>query len=53
MSDRREEGTGLVRGFAFVHGWNKVRLSLSTHSAAAATQADHDLAAGIDGPGVG
>ncbi|MDX6724843.1 MAG: 4a-hydroxytetrahydrobiopterin dehydratase [Solirubrobacteraceae bacterium] len=36
-----------------VHGWNKVRLTLSTHSAGAVTQADHDLAAGIDGLGVG
>ena len=36
-----------------IHGWNKVRLTLSTHSAGAVTQADHDLAAGIDGLGVG
>ena len=36
-----------------VHGWNKVRLTLSTPSAGAVTQADHDLAAGIDGLGVG
>ena len=36
-----------------LHGWNKVRLTLSTHSAGAVTQADHDLAAGIDGLGVG
>ena len=36
-----------------VHGWNKVRLTLSTHSAGAVTQADNDLAAGIDGLGVG
>jgi 4a-hydroxytetrahydrobiopterin dehydratase len=36
-----------------VHGWNKVRLTLSTDSAGAVTQADHDLAAGIDGLGVG
>jgi 4a-hydroxytetrahydrobiopterin dehydratase len=36
-----------------VHGWNKVRLTLSTHSAGAITQADHDLAAGVDGLGVG
>jgi 4a-hydroxytetrahydrobiopterin dehydratase len=36
-----------------IHGWNKVRLTLSTHSAGALTQADHDLAAGIDGLGVG
>lgn len=36
-----------------VHGWNKVRLTLSTHSEGKVTQADHDLAAGIDGLGVG
>jgi 4a-hydroxytetrahydrobiopterin dehydratase len=36
-----------------VHGWNKVRLTLSTHSAGAITQADRDLAAGVDGLGVG
>ena len=27
-----------------IHGWNKVRLSLSTHSAGAITEADHELA---------
>ena len=32
-----------------VHGWNKVRLTLSTHSEGRVTQADHDLAACIDG----
>ena len=36
-----------------IHGWNKVRLTLSTHSEGRVTQADHDLAAGIDGLGVG
>ena len=36
-----------------IHGWNKVRLTLSTHSKGAVTQADRDLAAGIDGLGVG
>jgi 4a-hydroxytetrahydrobiopterin dehydratase len=36
-----------------VHGWNKVRLTLSTHSEGKVTQADHDIAAGIDGLGVG
>ena len=36
-----------------IHGWNKVRLTLSTHSEGKVTQADHDLAAGIDGLGVG
>ena len=34
-----------------IHGWNKVRLTLTTHSAGQLT--DHDLAAGIDGLGVG
>ena len=36
-----------------IHGWNHVRLTLSTHSEGKVTQADHDLAAGIDGLGVG
>ena len=36
-----------------IHGWNKVRLTLSTHSEGRVTQADHNLAAGIDGLGVG
>ncbi len=31
-----------------VHGWNNVRLTLSTHTADGVTQADHDLAAAID-----
>jgi 4a-hydroxytetrahydrobiopterin dehydratase len=31
-----------------VHGWNKVRLELSTHSEGGLTQADFDLAARID-----
>ena len=31
-----------------VHGWNKVRLTLSTHSAGAITDADHALATEID-----
>jgi 4a-hydroxytetrahydrobiopterin dehydratase len=34
-----------------VHGWNRVRLTLSTHSAGAITEADHALAAEIDGLG--
>jgi len=33
----------------FVHGWNKVRLTLSTHSAGKLTDADHALAGRIDG----
>lgn len=32
-----------------IHGWNKVRLTLTTHSAGALTDADRDLAAAIDG----
>ena len=32
-----------------VHGWNNVRLTLSTHSAGAVTEADHALARVIDG----
>jgi 4a-hydroxytetrahydrobiopterin dehydratase len=32
----------------FVHGWNKVRLTLSTHSKGGLTAADFDLAARID-----
>ncbi len=36
-----------------IHGWNKVRLTLSTHSKGKVTQADHDRVAGIGRPGVG
>jgi 4a-hydroxytetrahydrobiopterin dehydratase len=32
-----------------LHGWNKVRLELSTHSAGGLTDADFALAATIDG----
>jgi 4a-hydroxytetrahydrobiopterin dehydratase len=32
-----------------VHGWNKVRLTLSTHSQGGLTDADFQLAAQIDG----
>jgi 4a-hydroxytetrahydrobiopterin dehydratase len=32
-----------------LHGWNKVRLTLSTHSQAGLTEADFDLAGQIDG----
>jgi 4a-hydroxytetrahydrobiopterin dehydratase len=32
----------------FIHGWNKVRLTLSTHSSGGLTDADHDLARRID-----
>ena len=31
-----------------VHGWNKVRLTLSTHSQGRVTEADRELAACID-----
>lgn len=31
-----------------LHGWNKVRFTLSTHSAGGLTQSDFDLAARID-----
>ena len=34
-----------------IHGWNKVRLSLSTHSEGRITDADHALAERIDGLG--
>ncbi len=32
-----------------VHGWNKVRLALSTHSAGGITEADFKLAGQLDG----
>ena len=31
-----------------IHGWNKVRLTLSTHSEGGVTENDHQLAAQID-----
>ena len=31
-----------------IHGWNKVRLTLSTHSAGGLTQADVDMARTLD-----
>lgn len=31
-----------------VHGWNRVRLTLSTHDAGGLTEADHALAEAID-----
>ena len=31
-----------------IHGWNKVRLTLSTHSEGRVTDADHTLAGRID-----
>jgi 4a-hydroxytetrahydrobiopterin dehydratase len=34
-----------------LHGWNKVRLSLSSHSAGGLTGADFDMAAKFDGLG--
>jgi 4a-hydroxytetrahydrobiopterin dehydratase len=35
----------------FVHGWNKVRLSLTNHSAGGLTAADFEMAERIDGLG--
>jgi 4a-hydroxytetrahydrobiopterin dehydratase len=32
-----------------VHGWNRVRLTLSTHSQGGITRSDLDLARGVDG----
>lgn len=32
-----------------VHGWNRVRLSVTNHSQGGLTQADFDLAATVDG----
>jgi 4a-hydroxytetrahydrobiopterin dehydratase len=34
-----------------IHGWNKVRLSLFTHTEGRITDADHAMAARIDGIG--
>ena len=34
-----------------IHGWNKVRLTLFTHSEGRITEADHDMASKIDGLG--
>ena len=34
-----------------VHGWNKVRLTLSTHDEGGVTQADVDMARTLDGLG--
>ena len=34
-----------------LHGWNKVRLTLSTHSQGGLTDADFDLAARVDAVG--
>jgi 4a-hydroxytetrahydrobiopterin dehydratase len=34
-----------------VHGWNKVRLELSTHSQGGITRADLDMARTLDGVG--
>ena len=34
--------------YILIHGWNNVRLPLSTHSAGAVTDADHALAGRID-----
>lgn len=34
-----------------IHGWNKVRLSLTNHSAGGLTEADFEMAARFDGLG--
>ena len=34
-----------------LHGWNKVRLSLTNHSAGGLTEADFEMAARLDGLG--
>ena len=36
-----------------IHGWNKVRLTLTTHSAGKLTDNDHAMAQRIDGLGGG
>jgi 4a-hydroxytetrahydrobiopterin dehydratase len=36
-----------------IHGWNNVRLTLSTHSEGRVTDADHAMAQRIDGLGEG
>jgi 4a-hydroxytetrahydrobiopterin dehydratase len=36
-----------------IHGWNRVRLTLRTHSADGLTQSDLDIAQGIDGLSAG
>jgi 4a-hydroxytetrahydrobiopterin dehydratase len=36
-----------------IHGWNKVRLTVSTHSEGGITQSDLDLSRGIDGLSAG
>jgi 4a-hydroxytetrahydrobiopterin dehydratase len=35
----------------FIHGWNKVRLSLTNHAAGGLTDADFEMARRIDGLG--
>lgn len=35
----------------FIHGWNKVKLSLTNHSAGGLTEADFTMARRIDGVG--
>ena len=37
----------------FIHGWNKVRLTLSTHSVGGLTQSDLDMAKRLDAAGDG
>jgi 4a-hydroxytetrahydrobiopterin dehydratase len=64
LKDWHRDGAAIVRDVAcedfaaaialvnavasLVHGWNKLRLSVTNHSAGGLTQADFDLAATID-----
>ena len=52
MSERRQEGEALVRDNhhpdILVHGWNNVRLELTTHSAGKLTENDREMARRID-----
>jgi pterin-4a-carbinolamine dehydratase len=47
MSECSQRPGALERDFEF-DGWNKVRLTLSTHSEGGLTDADHGLARRID-----
>jgi 4a-hydroxytetrahydrobiopterin dehydratase len=42
MSEWRQEGESLV------HGWNNVRLTLTTHATGGLTENDHEMARRID-----
>jgi pterin-4a-carbinolamine dehydratase len=55
--DRRREGASIARDIKFddpdmlVHGWNNVRLTLTTHSAGGLTVNHFEMARRIDGVG--